>query len=141
MIGVYIAKKKVISAVAAMNRHDYKAVIADWSKNCVFVYPGNVPASGRIEGITEIEKWFKVFFEQFPGIEFTIKNICCENIFDFTGSNVLAMHWEIVLTNRDGNKFHNYGITLIIIKFGKVIYVQDFISDTGDVFRASWNLK
>ena len=140
MIGAFIAKKKVSSAFDAINRRDVSAFLTDWRDDCTFNYPGKIAVSGSIRGKKSIEIWFKNFMEQFPKIKFTVKNICVENIIDFVGTNVVAAHWDLDLTNRDGNVVHNSGVTIINIKFGKALLVTDYIFDTGDKFRTAWGV-
>jgi ketosteroid isomerase-like protein len=140
MIGVLIAKKNVSSAFDALNRRDVSAFLSSWRDDCVFIYPGNIPVSGKMEGKSSIEKWFQNFMDQFPKFKFTLKSICVKNIFDFVGTNVVTAHWDIDLTNRDGNVVHNNGVTIINIKFGKAFLVTDYYFDTGDKFRTAWSV-
>ena len=71
----------------------------------------------------------------------TLKNICLDNVLDFVGTNTVAAHWDIDLTNRDGKEIQNNGITVIKIKFGKALYVKDFLFDTGPKWRAGWGVE
>jgi len=141
MIGAYIAKFLVRRAFASANSHDLDKFIAAWRDDCTFIYPGDIPASGTHEGKAAAEKWFKKFFEQFPVINFQIKNVCVDNLFDFTGTNTVAVHWYIDSKNKKGLEGHNCGFTLIKTKFGKAYFVQDFIFDTGPEFRKVWGAK
>jgi len=141
MIGAFIAKMKIRSAFEALNQRDFPAFSAAWRDDCVFIYPGDIEVSGKFEGRAAIEKWFKNFLAQFPKINFTVKNICVDNVLDFVGTNVVAAHWDIDLTNRDGKIFQNSGITVIEIKFGKALYVKDFLFDTGATWKAGWGVE
>jgi ketosteroid isomerase-like protein len=62
-------------------------------------------------------------------------------VLDFVGTNVVAAHWDIDLTNRDGKEFQNSGVTVIEIKFGKAFYVKDFLFNTGATWRAGWGVE
>ena len=141
MIGAFIAQMKVRSAFEALNQRDFPAFSAAWRDDCVFIYPGDIEASGKYEGRAAIEKWFTNFLDQYPKIKFTVKNICVDNVMDFVGTNVVAAHWDIDLTNRDGKKFKNSGVTVIEIKFGKALYVKDFLFNTGATWKASWGVE
>jgi ketosteroid isomerase-like protein len=141
MIGAFIAKMKVRSAFEALNQRNFPAFSAAWRNDCVFIYPGDIDVSGKFEGKVAIEKWFKNFLEQFPKIKFTIKNICVDNVLDLVGTNVVAAHWDIDLTNRDGKESQNSGVTVIEIKFSKALYVKDFLFDTGATWRAGWGFE
>jgi ketosteroid isomerase-like protein len=140
MIGALIAKKKVSSAFDALNRRDFSAFLSAWRDDCVFIYPGDISVSGKMEGKASIENWFQNFMDQFPKIKFTLKNICVENIFDFVGTNVVMAHWDVDLTNRDGKEIQNSGVTVINIKLGKASLVIDYILDTGDKFKTAWGV-
>jgi ketosteroid isomerase-like protein len=140
MIGVYVAKKNVSAAFDALNRRDVSAFLSDWREDCAFIYPGNIPVSGKMEGKNSIEKWFQNFMDQFPKIKFTLKDICVENIFDFVGTNVITAHWDIDLTNHYGKVVHNSGVTIINIKFGKAFLVTDYIFASGNKLRTAWGV-
>ncbi|MCK4824527.1 nuclear transport factor 2 family protein [bacterium] len=139
MIGALIAKKAIASAFAAMNRHDLSKFMSGWWDDGVFIYPGEIPESGIFKGKSAVESWFRNFFEQFPKIQFNIQDICVRNIFALTGTNVVAVHWNIQLTNRDGREGQNSGVTIISIKSGKVLEVKDFIFDLGENFKLNWS--
>ena len=140
MIGALIAKYKINHAYDALNRRDFEAFLSDWRDDCTFVYPGNLPVSGKFEGKDAIAKWFKNFLDQFPQLTFTVKNLCIDNVFDFVGTNTVAAHWDIDYTNKDGKKIQNSGVSIIKIKFGKAELVTDYYFDTGDKFRTAWSV-
>jgi len=138
MIGALMAKKALAGAFDSLNRHDLVKFMSAWRDDGVFVYPGEIPESGRFEGRKAVEGWFRRFFEQFPTIEFEVRHICVRNLFDLWGTNVVAVHWDIRLVNREGRQGQNSGVTVVSIKAGKVSSVKDFIFDLGDNFRHNW---
>jgi len=138
MIGAILAKKSTAKAFEALNRHDLPKLMAGWRDDGVFIYPGDIPESGIFEGKNSVEGWFQKFLEQFPQIHFNIQDICVRNIFAFTGNNVVAVHWNLQLTNKDGREGHNSGVTVITSKGGKVSHVKDFIFDLGEEFKLNW---
>jgi ketosteroid isomerase-like protein len=139
MIGALVARKALAGAFDALNRHDLAKFMSAWRDDGVFVYPGEIPESGTFQGKSAVEGWFRHFFEHFPGIGFDIQDLCVRNIFDLSGTNVVAVHWNIQLTNRQGRVGQNSGVTVVNIKRGKVFLVKDFIFDLGDNFRANWS--
>jgi ketosteroid isomerase-like protein len=141
MIGALVAKKAIADAFKAMNRHDLPTFMSAWRDDGVFIYPGEIHASGTFKGKSAVEGWFRNFFDQFPKIQFDVQDICVRNIFAFTGTNVIAVHWNIQLTNRDGRVGQNSGVSLISIKSGKVVHTKDFIFDLGDNFKLNWSAK
>jgi uncharacterized protein (TIGR02246 family) len=139
MIGALVAKKAMASAFDALNRHDLAKFMSAWRDDGVFVYPGNIPESGTFKGRNAVEGWFRRFFEQFPTIQFDVRDVCVHNLFDLLGNNVAAVHWNIRLVNREGRAGQNSGVTVISIVRGKVVFVKDFIFDLGDNFRRNWS--
>ena len=141
MIGALVAKKAIANAFDALNRHDLTKFMSAWRDDGVFIYPGEIPASGTFEGKSAVEGWFRNFFDQFPRIQFDVQDICVRNIFAFSGTNVVAVHWNIQLTNRDGRAGQNSGVTVISIKGGRVVHIKDFIFDLGENFKLNWSAK
>ncbi len=139
MVGALVAKRALAGAFEAMNRHDLPTFMSAWREDGVFVYPGDVPESGTFNGKPAVEGWFRRFFAQFPTIDFRVKDICVRNIFDLIGNNVVAVHWDIGLVNRDGRQGQNSGVSIITIERGKVVRVKDYIHDLGENFRRNWS--
>lgn len=139
MIGALVAKKALADSFNALNRHDLPKFMAAWRDDGVFIYPGEIPESGTFQGKSAVEGWFRRFFDQFPTIQFDVRDICVRNIFDLAGNNVVVVHWNIQLTNREGRVGQNSGVTMVSIKRGKVFLVKDFIFDLGANFRHNWS--
>jgi ketosteroid isomerase-like protein len=138
MIGTLMAKRAIAGAYDAMNRHDLSRFMAGWRDDGVFIYPGDIPESGTFQGKAAVEAWFRRFFEQFPEIQFEIQDMYARNAFDFVGNNVVAVHWNLRLTNRQGRAGENSGVSVVSIQGGKVVAVKDLLFDTGDEFRRNW---
>lgn len=139
MIGALVARKAIAGAFEALDKHDLAQFMSAWRDDGVFIYPGEIHASGTFRGKSAVEGWFRDFFNQFPKIHFAIQDICVRNIFALGGNNVVAVHWDIQLTNREGRIGQNSGVTVVTIKSGKVVQVQDFISDLGSNFKLNWS--
>jgi ketosteroid isomerase-like protein len=140
MIGALIARKAIAGSFEALNRHELGKFMSAWHDDGVFIYPGDIPSSGTFRGRSAVEGWFQNFFNQFPTSRFDLHDICVRNIFDLGGNNVVAAHWDVHLTNREGRVGHNSGVTVITIKGGKVTRAQDFILDQGSNFRLNWSV-
>jgi len=140
MIGAIIAKRKARASFEELNQGDVHAFLRDWADDAVFVYPANLPVSGTIEGKPAIDEWFRKFLDQFPGVAFTVKNVCVKNIFAFGGTNVLAVEWDVALTNQRGKEFQNSGVTVITLKKGKAVEARDYIFDFEQV-KEAWGEK
>ena len=139
MIGALVARKAIAGSFGALNRHDLDGFMSAWRDDGVFIYPGEIHASGTFSGKSAVEGWFRKFFDQFPRIQFDVQDICVRNIFALSGNNVVAVHWNLQLTNREGRVGENSGVTVITIKGGKVTQVKDFIFDLGNNFKRNWS--
>ena len=141
MIGAIIARKAIKDAFESLDRHDLSKFMSGWRDDGVFVYPGDIAESGSFEGKSAVEGWFKNFFDQFPKIHFDIQDICVRNIFALSGTNVVSVHWNIQITNRNGRDGQSSGVTVINVVGGKVSRVKDFIFDLGENFRLNWEAE
>ena len=139
MIGALIARKALADAFGALNRHDLPTFMSAWRDDGAFVYPGAIPESGTFTGKSAVEGWFRRFFEQFPTIQFSVHDICVRNLLDVSGTNVVAVHWDLQLKNREGRSGKNSGVTVVSIRRGRVFFVKDFIFDLGENFRRNWS--
>ena len=137
MIGTVIAKSKIRSGFNSLNNHDINTFITDWRDDATFIYPGDLSVSGEIKGKKAIEEWFTKFMEQFPQVKFTLKHICFHNIFDMTGTNHVAVEWDVIMKNRDGKDIQNSGVTTINLKMGKAVLIKDYIFDMEKV-KEGW---
>jgi len=138
MIGALIAKNKIASAYESLNRRDINSFLSNWHDESTWVYPGDISVSGEFKGKSSIENWFRKYMDQFSNVKITLKNVTVQNLFDFVGTNVVAVIWDEEVTNRDGDKFQFNGVTVINLKFGKATHAQDYIFNTGEELRKAW---
>jgi len=137
MIGAVIAKRLARSGFDALNRHDPSKLMATTAEDVTFTFPGNTSMSGETKGKKAIEAWFSKMMEQFPKIDFTVKEVFVSNIFALGATNSIAVEWDITETNREGKEFHNSGVTTVRIKGGKAVAIRDYISNT-DILKEAW---
>jgi ketosteroid isomerase-like protein len=141
MIGAPLARKGLAAAFHALNGHDLERFMAAWRDDGVFEFPGDIPESGRFEGRTAVESWFRRFFEQYPTIEFAVRDICMRNLMDMGGTNVATVHWDLRLVNRADHHGRDSGVTAVTLMRGKVVHARDYIFDLGDDFRRNWSRR
>jgi uncharacterized protein (TIGR02246 family) len=138
MIGAIVAKKQTAKAFQAMNNHDLPGIMSMFRDDAVFIYPGEIWASGTNTGKASIEEWFRKFFAQYPKIRFDIQQICVENIFAMGGTNVVTVHWNLYLTNQSGRVGENSGINVITLRAGKIIHDKTFVFDMAENYKLNW---
>ena len=127
MFGALMAKRKVREVFRHFNNRDMQSFFKLWDDNAVFIYPGEVSASGVVEGKAAIEAWFDNLMNAGPFVHFTLKSIAVENPLDIAGSNVLSVEWENNVTTRDDKNILVHGVSVIRLAKGKVIRVRDYI--------------
>lgn len=139
MIGAFLAKRNIPKALEALNNRDLEAFLKDWAEDATLVHPGDVPGvSGTHSGKSAIRAFYRRELEQFPKLRITPKHIAISSILDLTGNNVVAMHWDADLTNGDGFRLQNSGVSILTIRDRKVVRMQNFVFDTGERFRTAW---
>jgi ketosteroid isomerase-like protein len=139
MIGAIFTKKSVRSAFDALNKGDVDKMLNHWNEDCTFFYPGKVKSGGLYTGKSELKKWLVAFFKQFPHRKYTLRHIGVENIFDMIGNNTVLVYFDLELTNKDGMKATNSGVSVITIKGAKAIKEEIFLKVTdGEEYKSSW---
>ena len=138
MIGALIAKSKVNSSYDLLNSRDIKNFLANWHDEATWIYPGSISASGEFKGKKAIEEWFQRYLDQFTSLKIIPKSVCVKNIFDFIGTNVVAVNWDEVSTNKDGDQFKFTGVTVINLKVGKATHAKEYLFNTDEELRKAW---
>jgi ketosteroid isomerase-like protein len=138
MIGALIAKSKVTSSYDLLNSRDIKSFLANWNSEATWAYPGSISVSGEFKGKEAIEGWFQKYLDRFSSVKIIPRSVCVKNIFDFVGTNVVAVNWDEALTDKDGNQYQFTGVTVITLKLGKAIQAKDFIFSTDEELRKAW---
>ncbi|MBZ0172734.1 MAG: nuclear transport factor 2 family protein, partial [Phycisphaerales bacterium] len=67
--------RRIRDGAEALQRGDFDAVLEDWADDAVFIYPGEVSASGETRGKEAIRAWLERWRETFPELRFTITAI------------------------------------------------------------------
>ncbi len=75
--------------------------------------------------------------EQFPKMNFTVKEVFVSNIFVLGATNNVAVEWDLTETNRKGKEFRNSGVSIFRVKGGKVVATQEYIFNT-DILKEAW---
>ncbi|HEX9895891.1 MAG TPA: hypothetical protein VGA78_18310 [Gemmatimonadales bacterium] len=120
MIGALIAQRRAPRSLEALNRHELTTYLEGWAEDGVLVYPGSIPGvSGTHSG------------------KATKRHVMVQNLFGF-GRNVVAVEWDLEVVNRQGIQGHTSGVSVVTLRRGKVVHLQDYLFDTGERFQAAW---
>ncbi len=137
MIGAIIGAKLVRSQYDRLNRGDIETFMAGIADDATFIYPDNVSVGGEIKGKRAIGQWFYRLMEHYSKISITLKNVLVTNVLALGSTNIFAVEWDEIATNRDGKDFKFSGVTIIDVKKGKATRIQEYVYDT-DILKKAW---
>ena len=137
MIGAIIGKKMVRSQYERLNQGDIETFMDGIGEDAIFIYPSNVSVGGEIKGKNAINEWFHKLMEHYSKINITLKNVFVTNVFALGSTNIFAVEWDEIATNRDDKDFKISGVTIIEVKKGKATRIQEYVSDT-DILKKAW---
>ena len=137
MIGAIIGAKLVRSQYDHLNRGDIETFMSGIADDATFIYPSNVSVGGEIKGKKAIDEWFHKLMEHYSKISITLKNVFVANVLALGSTNIFAVEWNEIATNRDGKDFKFSGVTIIEVKRGKATRIQEYVYDT-DILKKAW---
>ncbi len=137
MIGAIIGAKLVRSQYDRLNRGDIETFMAGIADDATFIYPSNVSVGGEIKGKKAIDEWFHKLMEHYSKISITLKNVFVANVLALGSTNVFAVEWNEIATNRDGKDFKFSGVTIIEVRRGKATRIQEYVYDTN-ILKKAW---
>ncbi len=129
MIGAVIAKLALRGAMNDLNNRCKEKIIASYADDAVITYPGKMSVSGTRKGKAAVKEFFDKYFDQFTEEHCEAKEKYIKNIFALGLTNTISLRFHKKVTNKAGRVFENTGISVLKIKGGKVVELQDFYFD------------
>lgn len=141
MIATLLAKRRIPKAIEALNQRDVGTFLKGFAEDAVLIHPGEVPGvSGEHRGKEALRAFYEHELELFPQLRLTVKHVAVSNIFDMIGNNVVATNWEADVTNREGFRLLNSGVSIMTIRRRQIIRMQNYVFDTGEKFLTAWGV-
>jgi ketosteroid isomerase-like protein len=137
MIGAILAKKKTASSFDAFNSRDLTKMMATFSEDATYTFPGSISISGETKGKKAIEAVYTKMMEHYPKMHFTVKDIFVSNVLAMGATNNIAVEYDLSYTNREGKELHNSGVSIIRVKGGKAVAVKEYVFNT-DISKEGW---
>ena len=137
MVGALIFKWMLRNATADVNRRDFKRIVSHYADDAVLVYPGNMSVSGTWKGKQAIEEFFRRYEEQFTQECCVVQETFVKNPLGLGPSNTVAIRFEKTITNKGGEAFRASGMTLLRIRWGKVVENIEYFFDV-DQLQKMW---
>ena len=137
MIGALLFKLMLRSSMDDLNKRNKDKIISRYADDAVIIYPGNMSVSGRRQGKEAVQEFFDKYFDQFPQEHCVARNTYIKNILALGLSNTVAIEFEKSVTNKAGEVFENRGMSVLKIRRGKVVQMQDYYFDV-DKLQKMW---
>ena len=129
MIGAIMLKVALRGAMNDLNNRRKEKIIASFADDAVIIYPGKMSVSGMRKGKAAIKEFFDKYFDQFPEEHCVAKETYIKNILALGLSNTIAIRFHKKVKTKTGQTFENMGISVLTIRWGKVVEMQDFYFD------------
>jgi ketosteroid isomerase-like protein len=129
MIGALIMKLALRGAMNDLNKRRKDKIVASYADDAVITYPGKMSVSGTRKGKAAIQEFFDRYFDQFPEEQCVARETYIKNILALGMTNTIALRFEKKVTNKAGQVYENSGISVLKIRGGKVVEMQDFYFD------------
>lgn len=137
MIGAFILKFAMRNALNDLNNRRKDKIVASYADDAVMIYPGKMSVSGTRKGKAAVKEFFDKYFDQFIEEHCVVEETYIKNIFALGLTNTVAVKFRTKRTNKAGMVFENTGVSVIKIKGGKVVQLQDFYFDV-ETLQKMW---
>lgn len=119
-----IVKRKIRTAFNHLNEGNYENVLAMFSQDIRFSFPGQHHLSANLSSLSEVREWFKTFLSTLKGIHFEIIDILVEG----PPWNTKAMtRFRDRVPIAGGQEIYNEGVQFLKIRWGKIVEDQLYI--------------
>jgi ketosteroid isomerase-like protein len=135
MIGAIILKLALRGAMDDLNKRNKEKIIASFADDATIIYPGRMSVSGVRKGKAAIKEFFDKYFDQFPEEHCVAKETYIKNILALGLSNTIAIRFQKRIANKAGQTFENSGISVLTLRRGKVVEMQDFYFDVETLHK------
>jgi ketosteroid isomerase-like protein len=112
-------------------------MMATFSEDATYTFPGSISISGETKGKKAIEAVYTKMMEHYPKMHFTVKDVFVSNVLAMGATNNIAVEYDLSYTNREGKELHNSGVSIIRVKGGKAVAVKEYVFNT-DISKEGW---
>ena len=126
----WIAKQKIRAGFDNINACNFDAVVENFAPNIHFTFAGHHAIGADLNKRESVRNWFDRLHELFPDLHLNITRISVAGLpWDMRATTEFDVH----ATLPNGEPYHNRGVQVVRILFGKVI--EDYIIE--DTLRLS----
>lgn len=109
----------VIHFFKIINERDLERFEDLLDEKAEFYFPKTQPLIGK----EKILRFFKILYRRYPELVFKTQRKIVQG-------EAAAVHWSNQGVKKGGEPYENEGITLLVTKRNKIIYISDFFKDT-----------
>ena len=116
-----IVKRIAKENFEAVNRKDYSALLKDCSPNIYHRFGGNHALGGERHDREALRLWFERLGRLNPGLILKVHDVWVKG---FPHNTTVVMRWSANDTRIDGSPYHNHGVHIINMRWGKVYAID-----------------
>jgi ketosteroid isomerase-like protein len=129
-----IVRRQVRGAFRSLSRGDAESVLGRFAPSIRFFFSGTHVMGGEREGVEAVRQWFQLVFALFPGIQIEPRTVVVNG---WPWNTVVATHFTVRATLRDGRAYRNEGMQLLRLRWGRI--VEDRLYEDTQLLDAELN--
>ena len=131
-------EQRVQRTFEAASRKDLAAVMKGWADDGVLEFPGRSTLSGRYEGRTAIEGFFRRWFERMSTIRLTVRRVGFSDLSLSYGGTMFVEFDTDQMTN-EGQALHTEVLGVYRLRRGRLTYYREYLFDPS-MAEAVWGV-
>jgi len=117
MIYRAIVERRLRSAFAALNRGDYRPVLAGFAREVEHSFYGEHALGGSRRTPAGVQRWYARLKAIFPDLHFALDSVLVRG---WPWDTVAVVEWRDQFSLRDGQRCGNQGVHVLRLRWGRV---------------------
>lgn len=116
-----IVKRIALRGFERVNQKDYEALLKDCDPNVRHRFGGTHALGGTRHNREALRRWFERLGRVLPTLHLNVADVWVKG---WPHDTTVIMRWEATATNQDGSPYHNRGVHIIKMRWGKVVDID-----------------
>ncbi|WP_051732756.1 nuclear transport factor 2 family protein [Kitasatospora phosalacinea] len=121
-----IVRARVRSLWRRIDAGDHLAAVATAAPDLRFRFAGDTPVSASFTGRDAFEQWFRAFYERFPGIRLTPREVIVRG---WPWRTTVVVRLDVAATLADGTPYRNEAVQWLTLRWGRMV-ADEVLEDT-----------
>ncbi len=117
----FIAGKILHGVYRNLSLGNYEPALRHVAPNVKHIFPGNSAIGGTRHSAEGLRLWFERVYRLLPDLTFEAKNIVVSG---WPWDTTAAVEWETRATLSNGQSYHNFGVHIYRMRWGRVILIE-----------------